>query len=227
MSLSKVYSLMLITQRNQRPMHEYLQFIKRCAGAGLTSVQLREKEISGTQTVSQNFLYEFGARLKDILDPKGVALVINDHLELALKLDATVLHMGQTDGCPKTAREKLGPQKILGISIENFDDQTSDDLSMLDYVSAGAVFPTRHKTNLKRIWGLEGLSELSQRSRHPMIAIGGITLNNAEDILRAGAVGFALSGAIQNAENPEKVTQQLRDLVDSYTPGKSRKLGFK
>lgn len=200
------YRLMLLTHRQERPLAEYLAFIESCLGF-VTAVQLREK------TASEAFLLDYAQQLKALLKPYQVPLIINDNLELALEVDAEGLHLGQTDGSPEVARQRLGADKWLGVSIETEADLLQANQAPVDYVAASAVFPSRHKANLKTIWGLEGLSLLSRQSTHPLIAIGGISLQNISEVIAAGAQGAAVIGALHEAENPALTASAFSELI--------------
>ncbi|HHF7348867.1 TPA: thiamine phosphate synthase [Legionella feeleii] len=202
------YKFMLVTHRGSCPLAEYLVFIEQCVSAGVTSVQLREKNTSPA------FLFEFASKLKILLDHHSIPLIINDDLELALAVDAQGLHLGQTDGSPQVARQCLGPDKFLGLSIETEDDLQRANQSVVDYVAASAVFPTQHKKNIRTTWGLDGLHSLSLRSTHPIIGIGGIDQHNVNEVMAAGAKGIAVIGALHKAENPALMTATLRQLME-------------
>ncbi|MBA3537003.1 MAG: thiamine phosphate synthase [Tatlockia sp.] len=205
---AEFYKLMLVTHRNSQPLSDYLQFIEKCISSGVTSVQLREKE------ASPSFLQEYALELKTLLDRYNLPLIINDNLELALKINAHGLHLGQTDGCPILARQRLGADKYLGLSIETEADLELANACEVNYVAASAVFPSANKSNLRRIWGLQGLQELAQRSVHPLIAIGGINQQNVGQVMAAGAQGIAVIGVLHEAPAPSLMTRNLRQLVE-------------
>ncbi|MBA2657798.1 MAG: thiamine phosphate synthase [Tatlockia sp.] len=205
---TEFYKLMLITHRQAQPLHDYLQFIEICIKSGVTSVQLREKE------AKPSFLEDFALKLQTLLAPYKIPLIINDNLELALKINAQGLHLGQSDGSPRWAREQLHPNQYLGLSIETENDLIRANSYTVDYVAASAVFPSVHKTNLRTIWGLEGLNALAQRSLNPLIAIGGINVTNVKQVMDAGAKGIAVIGALHNAPNPAAMTANLRQFIE-------------
>ncbi len=197
------YRLMLITALNDAPIAPYLSFIHTCAKAGITSVQLREKN------QDQPFLIEFGKALQKILAPYSIPLIVNDDVSLALKLGAAGVHVGQTDMPPKEARRHLGPHKIIGLSINTFADLEHANTLQEGptYVTANGVFPSPNK-QIKNPWGLNGLAALSPLSRYPLTAIGGITLNTLQPVITAGAKGVAVISAL-HVPNPTPVVQQF------------------
>ncbi len=206
------YKLMLVTHRKDIPVSAYLDFIKACAASGTSSVQLREKN------ASDDFLFDLGMRLKSVLDPYNVPLIVNDNVDLAIRLDAAGVHLGQTDGDPVAARAALGPDKIIGVSIEYLEELETANTMPLDYVAASAVFDTVNKSNLKTLWGLDGVRMLSERSKHPLMGIGGIHHGNAGDVIKAGAKGVAVIGALHDAQNPNEASRSLRAIIDLGEP---------
>lgn len=206
------YKLMLVTQREHTPLLEYLHFIKKCIDAGVTCVQLREKN------ADLAFKLQFAQQLKLLLTPCNVPLIINDDLDLAMLVDAEGVHLGQSDGSPQRAREQLGTNKFIGLSIESEDELKQADLLDLSYVAASAVFPTPNKKNLKTIWGIDGVNKLCQQTRHPLIGIGGINEYNLQQLMQAGAEGAAVIGALHGTHDPGGMTARLRKIIDTRNP---------
>lgn len=202
------YKLILVTHRQQVPLEDYLFFIKQCASSGITSVQLREKN------ANFDFLLTFGARLKNILDPLNIPLIINDDVDLALKLNASGVHLGNSDGDARSARNQLGPDKIIGLSIESESDLHAANKLPVNYVAASAVFKTKNKSDIQVTWGIDGVKLLSKQSNHPLVGIGGINSFNVLSILNAGAKGIAVISALHDAKNPTEMTRTLRDMLD-------------
>lgn len=197
------YRLILVTQRATQPLNTYLYFVERCAKAGITSVQLREKNYSHAELVT------FGKSLQAILKPYHIPLLINDNLRVALEIDADGVHLGQTDGDPWKARKLLGPNKSIGLSIDSIANLQHANTLPIDYVGVGSIFMTHNKTNITTYWGLSGLTELNKQSKHPIVAIGGIDDTNAADVYKAGAHGIAAIGAFHNSFDLEKTICQM------------------
>lgn len=201
--------LILVTHRLESSIPEYLDFIKKCVSSGVTSVQLREK------TSDQSFKLEFALQLKDLLSAYHIPLFINDDVALALQIDAEGVHLGQSDTSPQLAREILGNNKYIGLSIESEDELIKANQNDLSYVAASSVFPTEHKNNLRTIWGLDGLNELCKKTKHPMVGIGGINQHNLSQVMQAGVQGVAVIGALHQALDPIEMTIVLRKIIDS------------
>ncbi|CAM2980324.1 thiamine phosphate synthase [Legionella worsleiensis] len=205
---SEFYKLMLVTHRQQTPISNYLNFIKQCISSGVTCVQLREKNSHETAKL------EFALGLKELLDAYQIPLIINDDVNLAIKINADGVHLGQTDKSPLNARELLGNNRFIGLSIEAEDNLIQANNVDLAYVAASAVFPSQHKNNLKKIWNIHGLTHLCAHSKHPVIGIGGINQNNLPNVLAAGAQGVAVIGALHQAANPAEMALTLRKIID-------------
>ncbi len=203
------YKLMLITQKNNTSDKEYFDFIKKCADGGITSLQLREKSLDYSS------LLKLGEQLMTILAPYQIPLVINDFPSLAKELGTHYIHVGQKDDSISKTRSIL-PKAKIGISIESIEQlHQANNIKEIAYVTASAVFPSTNKDNLLKIWGLDGVKELSQISTHPLTAIGGITLDNTANIIQHGARGVALIGAIHDAKDPYSTCKEFRNIIDN------------
>jgi thiamine-phosphate pyrophosphorylase len=205
------YRLMLLTRNlDSSDFEEEGEIISKCARVGLTAVQLRQKNASWNQA------WQMGQRLKALLRPLGIPLIINDRVDLAVALDADGVHLGQSDMHPLAARARLGPDKIIGWSVECMDQVHQANTYGLDYVAASAVFATPHKANLNTTWGLGGLAEVVTYSRHPVVAIGGINATSLPEVLRTGAAGIAVIGALYDAPNPLQACTELRWQINDF-----------
>lgn len=192
-SLRDKLKLYLITNQANQSVHSYIEIIKEAIRGGVTMVQLRDK----SRNIDQ--IQEIAIELKRILAPLKIPLIINDHVELAKQVDADGVHLGRGDMVISDARNSLGVNKIIGVSIENMTDLAAmNKLSGNYYVAASAVFKSSTKLNCNKIWGLDGLKQLVRNSIHPVVAIGNINQNNIQDVIKAGAVGVAVTSAIHN-----------------------------
>lgn len=187
---------------------DYLDFISTCAQAGITSVQLREKKLY------KKDLLRLGYNLKTILDSFEIPFIVNDNLDLCLKLNASGVHFGQQDGNPIDARKSLGSKKIIGLTVNTLSQIEAANLLPIDYVGVGAIFPTNNKPDVETIWGIDGLKKAVNISIHPIVAVGGINVSNARIIIKAGANGIAAIGAFHDAINPKIKTHHLRKIID-------------
>ena len=179
-----------------------------------TLVQLRDKH-GGTRA-----MVEEARALRDILEPKGVPLLINDRVDVALAAQADGVHIGQDDMSPADARLLLGRTAIIGLSIKTVEQAKAAPLDMLDYVAIGGVYGTISKDTAAAPIGIEGLRAVVQAIRArdakiPICAIAGINESNAADVIAAGADGVAVISALSLAPDPGKAARNLRAVVDS------------
>jgi len=196
--------LCLVTHRCHQSVESYKNFLTQAVLGGVTSVQLRSKEQESTD------FYGFADEVKNILDSFNIPLIINDHVELAKKINAAGVHLGQSDMSPIEARKILGRKKIIGWSIETLEQLfIANELSCIDYVAASAVFPSKTKTDCKTIWGIAGLKNIVRLSKYPVMAIGGINFHNISEVMAAGAAGVAVVSAIHDASDPAEAAEKL------------------
>lgn len=207
--IKEFYKLILVTHRQNLPIPHYLEFMKKCISSGVSCVQLREKNKDPAETL------DFAKQLQELLTNHNIPLMINDNLNLARQLNAQGLHLGQSDTAVSLARQSLGTDKFIGLSIEAEHQLLKANTLDVNYVAASAIFPSQHKDNLKTFWGIEGLTKLCKQSIHPVVGIGGIDQYNLPQIMQAGAQGVAVIGALHQAESPDKMATLLRNIIDS------------
>jgi len=179
-----------------------LEQARAAAQGGAWAVQLRDKHSPDDQLV------QLAQTLVAELRPLGVKVIVNDRLKVALAADVDGLHMGQGDGDPRRVRAHLGPNKLLGLSIETLE-QCRLIPAGIDYVGVGPVRPTPTKPDHAEPVGFDGLAAIIQQLKLPAFAIGGIGLADAAAIKHSGAVGMAVVSAITRAQNPIAATQAL------------------
>ena len=175
---------------------------------GVTAVQLREKSCPIPEHV------DIARRIQKVLQPSGVPLIINDRADVVLAVGAAGVHLGQGDMSLGEARKLLGADAIIGLSVETPEQAAAADHLDVDYLGISPIFPTPTKTDLTAAWGIQGLRRLRSRSRHRLIAIGGINSSNAAEVMEAGADGIAVVSAICSAPDPEPAARELRVIVD-------------
>ncbi len=181
---------------------------------GVSIVQLREK------TLDTRTFIEKAIRLRNLLHNKGVRLIINDRVDVALAAKADGVHLGQSDMPYELARELLGSDALIGLSIESEDQLLAAEALDVDYVGISTIFPTPTKTDTKRCWGIEGLRWARRMSRHRLVAIGGIDTGNAAAVFRAGADAVAVVSAVCAAEHPREAARALKKIyLENVPPG--------
>ena len=161
------------------------------ADGGATFIQLREKNLPGS-----DFYREAKAALA-IARQKGVALIINDRVDIALAIQAHGVHLGQDDLPPEAARKLLGNEAIIGYSTHNAAQAIAAATLPVDYIAVGPIFQTGTKANPDSVVGLDGLKAVRKAIGHRhLVAIGGITQENAAAVIDAGADSVALISAL-------------------------------
>lgn len=176
---------------------------------GATMIQLRDKNADTAG------LIEIGRALMAALCGSGVPLIVNDDPDAALAIGADGLHIGQDDIAPNLARRRIGPEIILGMSVETEALAAQLDPAVVDYAGAGPVFATRTKSDHKPPVGLDGLERLIRAASVPCVAIGGLKEHHVAGVLAAGAQGMAVGSAICGAPEPRVaamlIAGRLRD----------------
>jgi len=164
---------------------------------GAKIIQLREKHHAPKD------FYADAKKALEFARKTGVKIIINDRVDIALALKADGVHLGQDDLPPEYAREILGANAIIGFSTHNVAQALEAVRLPIDYIAIGPVFPTKTKSNPDKIVGLKGVKQVREAiGDFPLVAIGGITLENFRDVLNAGADSTAIiSNLLSNAEN--------------------------
>ena len=161
-------SLYLVTDPQVAEGNSFLEVIEDAVKGGVTLVQLREKDCSSRE------FYDKALAIKHLLSSYDVPLIINDRLDIALAVDADGLHIGQEDIPYDVARKILGPDKIIGLSVENKTDALRANKLDIDYIGISPVFSTPTKIDTAPALGLEGSRLINSISKHPSVGIGGI-----------------------------------------------------
>jgi len=203
----KDLEIYLVTDRELSRGRPIEDVVVAAVRGGATIVQLREKDIS-----TREFIH-IAERLQSMLAPHKVPLIINDRLDIALAVNADGVHVGQSDMPYKTARRILGPDKIIGLSVESIQDARDAESLDVDYLGVSPIYFTPTKTDLKRELGLDGLRAIKSFSRHPLVGIGGLNASNVESVIKNGADGIAVVSAICSADNPETAARELAQIV--------------
>ena len=179
------YSLYAITPIGLEE-QELLYKIEQAVLGGITVLQYREKKLQPLDMV------ERVQKIQEILYPKSIPLIINDYIDVAKVTNADGVHLGQEDIEPQKAREYLGDGFVIGLSVGSEEELDRLDISVVDYVGCGAIFPTKTKHDVGKAIGLEKFSNLRKKIIIPFVGIGGINIKNVEDVLKSGADGVAV-----------------------------------
>ncbi|MBW2557669.1 MAG: thiamine phosphate synthase [Deltaproteobacteria bacterium] len=199
--------LYLVTDRDLCGDRSLEDVISRSVKGGARYVQIREKDQS-----TRDFIEE-AVRIKEILKPFSVPLIINDRVDVALAVKADGVHVGQDDMPYTMARSLMGPGAIIGLSVETWKDVEEAEALDCDYIGISPVFDTPTKTDTKGAWGLDGLTRIRAFSRHQLVAIGGLNSSNAADVIKAGADCLAVVSGICAAPDPEAASEELVGMI--------------
>ena len=197
------YSLYLVTDRGILKGRDILEAVEAAIKGGVTLLQLREKDISSLD------FYNLALKVKEITKRYNVPLIINDRLDIALAVDADGLHIGQEDLPVEAARKLLGQSKILGYSVADMEQALHGVRSGADYLGAGPVYPTGSKSDAAAPIGLDCLRDIKQKVSIPVVGIGGIGMDNVEDIRRTGIDGISVISAILGSSDIEAASRTL------------------
>ena len=184
--------------------------VKEALDGGVTFLQLREKHID-----SGLFLQE-AQELKDLCKQYQVPFVINDDVELALKVDADGVHVGQSDMKAGDVRKKLGKDKIIGVSAQTVEQAVMAEKHGADYLGVGAVFPTSSKDDAQEV-DYETLKAICQAVQIPVIAIGGINAQNVDRLKGSGICSVAVISAIFAQEDIKEAAKELKNRTKEAT----------
>ena len=199
--------LYLVTNRYQDSLESFLEKVETACRSGVTIVQLREKNLTTNQ------YYQLAKQVKEITDAYQVPLIIDDRLDVCLAVDAAGLHIGDDELPVSVARQVLGPDKILGVTAKTVKRALEAEESGADYLGTGAIFPTTTKENAP-ITLISTLKTICQRVAIPVVAIGGLTSENIDQLIGTGIAGVAVVRDMMQAKDIEAKTQAFLTKLD-------------
>lgn len=199
--------LYLVTNRYQDSLESFLEKIETACRSGVTIVQLREKNLTTNQ------YYQLAKQVKEITDAYQVPLIIDDRLDVCLAVDAAGLHIGDDELPVSVVRQILGPEKILGVTAKTVKRALEAEEGGADYLGTGAIFPTTTKENAP-ITLISTLKTICQRVAIPVVAIGGLTSENIDQLIGTGIAGVAVVRDLMQAEDIEAKTQAFWTKLD-------------
>ena len=199
--------LYLVTNRYQDSLESFLEKVETACRSGVTIIQLREKNLTTNQ------YYQLAKQVKEITDAYQVPLIIDDRLDICLAVDAAGLHIGDDELPVSVARQVLGPEKILGVTAKTVKRALEAETSGADYLGTGAIFPTTTKENAP-ITLISTLKTICQMVAIPVVAIGGLTSDNIDQLAATGIAGVAVVRDLMQAEDIEAKTQAFLTKLD-------------
>ena len=201
------YTLYVIVQEKFSGGRDLVEVARSAISGGATVIQLRDKESTDSR------LLEKGLALRRLTRAEDVPLIINDRIDIALAVDAEGVHLGQDDLPVSSARQLLGPGKIIGVSTHSLEQARQARRQGADYIGVGPVFDTKTKENGVRPVGLELLRQVGGEIDLPWVAVGGINKSNVSEVISAGAKGVAVVTAVVSAPDIRAAALFLREEI--------------
>lgn len=203
------YSVYLVTDSALCGIRGVPETARLAVAGGATVVQIRDKHASAPEFIA------LARATQAAIAGTGAKLIINDRLEVARAVGADGIHIGQSDMPYLDARRIMGPNAIIGLSVETMDHVAQAEEWGVDYMGISPIFDTPTKTDTAPAWGLDGLARARSATSCPLVGIGGINPENTADVIRAGADGVAVVSAICAAKDPEAAARNLLAQIDA------------
>jgi len=197
------FDLYLVTDRTQTRGRDLLAVLEQTLQGGVRAVQLREKDLSASE------LFVLAEKTRKLCQRYDALLFVNDRVDVALAVEADGVQLGAASIPIEAARELLGPRKIIGASTHSLGEANEAVQHGADFILFGPVYFTPSKASYGSPQGLEALKKIVEKISLPVYAIGGIKLDNIEDVRRTGVRGVALISAVMSAKNPAEATQNI------------------
>lgn len=191
-----------------------LAFAEEMANAGVRLLQYRNKQATSAA------LLRDARELAEVCAARGMTFLVNDRADVAMLADADGVHVGQDDLPIEHARKVVGPQKWTGVSTHNVEQFRRAAESSADYIAFGPIFSTTSKDNPDAVVGTEMLRQVRLVTRKPIVAIGGITLECAREVIEAGADSVAVISGIMKAKKPGAQARQYREMLEAANPAR-------
>ncbi len=203
------WDLYLLTEESLSAGRSTLEVVKEAVQAGVDVIQLRDKNMSLRER------YALGKEIRRITRENEVCFIVNDRVDLALALDADGVHLGQDDLPLRDARRILGKEKIIGVTALKEEEIREAEREGADYLGIGSVYNTSSKkvADHKDGIGLSGVKKIKKMTKLPITAIGGLNLNNAAEVLRAGADTISVLSTVTQAEDIKSAVEELNYLI--------------
>ncbi|MDE3076497.1 MAG: thiamine phosphate synthase [Chloroflexota bacterium] len=200
--------LYVITDRGLSRGRSQEEVVRAAVKGGAAVVQLREKMLPRPE------LLQLALRLRDICREGGAAFIVNDDPELAAEVEADGVHVGPEDPSPAEARRIVGRTAAIGWSVKGSAELAREAAGLtVDYVAAGAIFPTQTKAGAQVV-GVHSIRSVKEASGLPVAAIGGITLENVASVIRAGADWACVVSAVVAADDVEAAARSFTETIE-------------
>jgi len=205
------WDVYLVTQETLSRERSTRAVVEAAIAGGVDVVQLREKDRSARER------YHLGRKLRTLTRDAGVPLIVNDRVDIAAAVAADGVHLGDSDLPIPVARDRLGPDAVIGRSVSFVEEARAAERAGADYLGVGAVYSTGSKADIdddEYEIGPGRVADIVDAVDIPAVAIGGITAENAAPVIEAGADGVAVITAVTRADDPETATRDLATVVE-------------
>ncbi|MCL1811300.1 MAG: thiamine phosphate synthase [Methanomassiliicoccaceae archaeon] len=207
-----MFELCIITDRALSNGLSEAEVAKLAYSGGADIVQLRMKGFDGKEILEQ------ARMIKALSEEYAKFFIVNDRVDIAVLSDADGVHLGQSDIQIEDARELLGDDKLIGISVHNAREAEDAESRGADYVSVGSIFRTSTKQDAQHGRGLDAVFTVKEAVGIPVMAIGGINRGNIQDVICAGADGVAVASAVVSQKDVSAAAHELRDMILKVRP---------
>lgn len=207
MKLNKSLLLYAITDRHWLNGKTLYSQVELALKGGATMIQIREKDLD------ENAFLKEAEQIQSLCAKYCVPFIVNDNVELAVKIGADGVHVGQSDMAAKDVRALIGKDKILGVSAQTVEQALEAQKCGADYLGTGAVFPTGSKDDAQ-VLGVQTLKEICSAVNIPVVAIGGISKNNILELKKSGIAGVSVISAIFAQNDIVAATAELKSLAE-------------
>ena len=197
--------LLVVTDRHQTKGRPLVSLLQRVLTAGLSTIQLRERDLSARELVA------LAREVRVVTGSCNSQLLINDRIDVALALEGVGVHLRSNSLPPSVARRLLGPQRLMGISVHSVEEAVQAESQGANYIVLGPIYETPSKQMFGPPLGIQTLEKACRLVRIPIVGIGGVTAERAREMRRAGAFGVAVITAILGADDVESATRELLD----------------
>jgi thiamine-phosphate pyrophosphorylase len=202
------FRLYIVTDPTLSRGRDHLEVVRAALAGGATTIQFRDKHLTDRQ------FFEVGQPLRAICREAGATFIVNDHLDIALALEADGVHLGPNDLPPDVARRLVPSDFLIGVSVDNISEAHSAIAQGANYLGAGPVFPTRTKLDTGPVLGVAGLQALVAAVTVPVVGIGSINATNLATVLVTGVAGAAIISAAVGADDITLAVASLRDIAE-------------
>ena len=209
--MKQIGRLHILTDTVLQSRFSHLELVRMAIKGGADTIQFRQK-VGATRE-----MIEIVRQLKQLCLDSGVTLIVNDRVDVAIAAEADGVHLGQNDFPIPLARKLLGESRIIGGSAATLEEAQKCLVEGADYIGFGPVYPTASKADADPVTGIKLLKQAVEIISIPIIAIGGISVENTPEVVRAGAQGIAVISAVCCQEDPEQATRALRQALQEKT----------